>query len=104
MNKIWFHYECKASELQYLEESHNPLYDRFNRMDRSDLQMLCLCSSVVEQVMTKEARMDVEPGRPQWMVQINDPFRWERVDEIYYFFSVNGSQIEHDMETTLLPS
>ena len=63
--------------------------------------MLCLCSSVGEQVIKKEAKMNVEPGRPLWTVHIDDLSSWDRVDEISYSFGVDGSQIEPDKEDNL---
>ena len=42
--------------------------------------------------------MDVEPGRQQWMVQIDDPCGSDKVDGNRYNFSVDDSQMEPDRE------
>ena len=53
-------------------DSNNPLHKLYNLIDRSDPQMLCFCSPVVDQLMTQALRIDLEAGRPQWHVQMDN--------------------------------
>ena len=55
----------KCSMQINLFQPHNALSEQFDLMNNLDLEILCLCTLIVEQGMAKEARLDVEAGRPK---------------------------------------